>query len=143
MRTETAPTYTAAIFIAGDLATAKLVCREYCMRVGLCVTVEPTTYIYTGGEEAGVRVGLINYPRFPSEPEELRRKALDLANVLVARLCQHSFCVVFPDETIWRSLRTEGVADVRVSASPPQVERASSREEPEQPQPPIKSREAS
>jgi hypothetical protein len=36
-----------------------------------------------------------------------------------------------------------GIPDAGASPSPPQVERASSREEPEQTQPPIKSREAS
>lgn len=99
------PTYTATIYIAGDLATAKQVCRDFCYSVGLCVTVEATTYIYTGGEEAGVRVGLINYPRFPSEPAAIREKAFDLANLLREALCQHSWSVVTPEETFWDTLR--------------------------------------
>ena len=41
------------IYMAGDLAQAKQVCREYCFEVGMCVHVEPVDFIYTGGEETG------------------------------------------------------------------------------------------
>lgn len=95
------------IFIAGDLEQAKQACREYCFDVGLCVTVEPVSYIYTGGEEAGVRVGLINYPRFPAFHDEIREKARGLADMLMRRLCQHSYSIVGPNETEWYSRRPE------------------------------------
>jgi hypothetical protein len=95
------------IFIAGDLTVAKQVCREHCFSAGLCVTVEPVTYIYTGGEENGVRVGLINYPRFPSTHDELLNKARELAEKLMHRLCQQSFSVVGPHRTEWYSRRPE------------------------------------
>jgi hypothetical protein len=101
----TAPTIRFDICIAGDLATAKQVCREYCFSEGLCVTVEPVDYIYTGGEEAGVRVGLINYPRFPTEEAKLRFHAWKLAQILMERLCQHSYSLVGPDQTEWFSRR--------------------------------------
>jgi len=110
------PTYTATIFIAGDYATAARVCRDYCYAVGLCVTVEPTSYIYTGGEEAGVRVGLINYPRFPSEPAEVREKAFELANRLRSELCQHSWSVVTPDATYWDSRRAPETSEPTAAA---------------------------
>jgi hypothetical protein len=103
-----APTIRFDIFMAGDLSQAKQVCREYCFEVGLCVTLEPVDFIYTGGEEAGFRVGLINYPRFPTtETKELETKAMHLANVLMVKLCQHSYSVVGPDETLWFSRRPE------------------------------------
>lgn len=95
------------IFIAGDLDQAKHVCREYCFEVGLCVTVEPVDYIYTGGEEAGVRVGLINYPRFPSDAATIFGRAKDLADRLMVRLCQHSYSIVGPETTTWVSRRPE------------------------------------
>ncbi len=101
----TAPTIRFDIFIAGDLDQAKQVCREFCFSEGLCVTVEPTTYIYTGGQEEGVRVGLINYPRFPSSKEELGTVARDLASDLMFQLHQHSYSIVGPDETEWFSRR--------------------------------------
>lgn len=105
IRTETIPTYRVEIFMAGDIAEAKRTCRSYCFAVGLCVTIEPLDYIYTGGEEAGFRIGLINYPRFPAEPEEIWRKALELAELLRRDLGQHSFSVVDPVKTFWSSRR--------------------------------------
>jgi hypothetical protein len=93
------------IFMAGDIAQAKQVCREYCFEVGLCVTIEPVDYIYTGGEETGFRVGLINYPRFPSDEEALSANASGLAQRLMQKLCQHSYSIVGPRETEWFSRR--------------------------------------
>lgn len=104
MKTEISPTYWARIYIAGDVATIKQVCRELCMD-GLCVTVEPTTYIYTGGEEAGAIIGLINYPRFPSAPDEILSKAEALAMKIMERCCQHSFSIMTPETTTWHSRR--------------------------------------
>lgn len=93
------------IFIAGDIVQAKQVCREFCFEVGQCVTVEPLDFIYTGGEESGVRVGLINYPRFPSSNEKLWDTATTLADRLLARMCQHSYSIVGIDKTVRFSRR--------------------------------------
>lgn len=101
----TAPTVRVDIFIAGDLQQAKQVCREWCMGVGACVTVEPVDYIYTGGEESRVRIGFINYPRFPSDGRAITDRAKLLADLLMRRLCQHSYSIVGPDETLWVSRR--------------------------------------
>lgn len=98
------PTYTATIYIAGELQQAKNCCRRFCME-GLCVTVTPTTFVYTGGAEDGVAVGLINYPRFPKTNEEIWEKAISLGMVLMDDLCQHSFTVVSPDKTHWFTRR--------------------------------------
>lgn len=100
-----APTIRYDIFIAGDIAQAKKSCRSFCFGIGLCVTVEPVTYIYTGGEEEGVRVGLINYPRFPSDAKKLKERASELAHQLMHELHQHSYSIVGPDETVWFSRR--------------------------------------
>jgi hypothetical protein len=105
MKTE--PTIRFDIFMAGDLAQAKQVCRAYCFAVGLCVTVEPVDFIYTGGEEAGFRVGLINYPRFPTNEISLGNTARDLAGQLLISLCQHSYSIVGPKETEWFTSREQ------------------------------------
>jgi hypothetical protein len=107
MTNDNCPTIKTEIYIAGDLAQAKQVCREWCMEVGACVTVEPVDYIYTGGEESGVRVGFINYPRFPSDAGALFNKAGQLADRLMKRLCQHSYSVVGPEHTVWYSCRKD------------------------------------
>lgn len=95
------------IFIAGDTARAAEVCRQYCDTAGLCVTVTETVYVYTGGSEPGVIVGLINYPRFPSEPNAITDLAIDLGWQLHAALGQQSFTVQTPGITHWFSTRGE------------------------------------
>lgn len=99
-----APAYWAEIAIAGDYDDARRICRAHC-EAGLCVTVTRTTFIYTGGEQVGVLVRLINYPRFPSAPEDLFASALLLAEELRAGLYQDSFTVMTPDMSHWRSRR--------------------------------------
>jgi hypothetical protein len=101
------PTYWARIYLAGDLRVAKQICRKHCLEVGLCVTIEETTFIYTGGEEFGVVVGLINYPRFPDTEEGIFQKAETLALLLLEGLHQHSCLVMSPDETKWFTRRGE------------------------------------
>src|SRR6218665_450080 len=88
----TAPSHSVDIFIAGSRTAATEACREFCLR-GLCVSVTEADYVFTGGMESGVRVGLINYPRFPKRQEEIDHVAILLADFLIERLHQQS-CVV-------------------------------------------------
>lgn len=110
MINDSAPTIRIDIFIAGDYAQAKQVCREFCIAESACVTVEPVDYVYTGGEESGVRVGFINYPRFPTDATSLYQKACRLAELLMVRLCQHSYTIVEPEFSAWFSRRKGEVA---------------------------------
>lgn len=103
------PTHAVSIYIGGDLTEARRICREFCQR-GLCVTVEPLSFIYTNGEEVGVRVGLINYPRFPSTLDALDATARELAEALIVGLHQWTASIVGPHETVWLSRRPEGAA---------------------------------
>ena len=100
-----APSFPVSIFIAGDYDRARQIAREFCMNVGACVTVTATSYIYTGGEEAGVIVGFINYPRFPSDTAGILTKAEQLADDLMHGLCQHSYTIQTPETTRWYSRR--------------------------------------
>lgn len=106
-RHEACPAYPVSIFIAGDAKIAKMVCRDFCDKEGLCVTVTPTSYVYTGGEEEGLVVGLINYPRFPAAPGHIYATATALAEKLCEVLGQHSFTVQTPDAAFWTSYRAE------------------------------------
>lgn len=107
MKRVEATSYPVSIFVAGDYAAALTICRGYCDQIGLCVTVTPTTYVYTGGEEAGVVVGLINYPRFPSSSYEIFANAEALALRLIDELGQQSASIQAPDRTVWISFRNE------------------------------------
>jgi hypothetical protein len=76
------------------------ICQEYVDSIGLCVTLTPARFIYKLGSENGMAVGLINYPRFPCHPIAIRRRALELAELLMKAYNQLRVSVVFPDETI-------------------------------------------
>ena len=98
-------TFWVEILIAGNLQKSYDICQEYCDKVGLCVTVEPTRYIYTKGWEDGVRVRLINYPRFPADDNAIRTTAYTLAAILCTELEQQSYSVMTPETTMWISHR--------------------------------------
>ena len=101
------PSFYVLIHVAGDFDVAKQACREFCFQEGLCVTVTETAYIYTGGEEAGVTVRLMNYPRFPKKGKTIWEIAERLGEALRQRLCQHSFCLESPKETQWVTYRED------------------------------------
>lgn len=105
MKIITAPTYVIRLYLSGPIEVARQVLRAECLREGLCVTIEPTTFIYTGGEEAGYVVGLLNYPRFPSTPEGLRIRAMSIMVALLDETHQHSALMVTPDESEWITKR--------------------------------------
>lgn len=100
-------TFVVKIYMAGDINIIKQACRKYCMKVGFCVTVTATDYIYTGGEEYGVEIGLLNYPRFPKTKKEIIQKAIELATLCRDEAQQHSWLVVTPEKTIWNSTRKQ------------------------------------
>ena len=99
-------TYWAKIFIAGPIDVIKQTCRKFVL-TGLCVTVTPTTYIYTGGEEVGVIVELINYPRFPTDLREIIESAIRLGEQIMIDAHQVSYTVQTPYNTYYFSRREE------------------------------------
>jgi hypothetical protein len=107
------PSYPVSIFIAGEYDRALQHCRDFCDHYGLCVTVTRTHYAYTGGDEAGLIIGLINYPRFPAEADAIFARAEELALSLLDHLRfppQQSCTVQAPDKTVWFSRRPEDLA---------------------------------
>lgn len=94
-------TYQATIYIAGSEADALRHIRAKCYGTGMCVTVTPTRFVYTRGEEPGVAVGFIQYPRFPASEESIFEAALTLARELIPVLNQKSASVVATDRTEW------------------------------------------
>jgi hypothetical protein len=107
MKTASTETFWAKIYIAGPIEVAKQIVRADCMREGLCVTIEPTTFMYTGGEEVGYVVGLVNYPRFPSTPDKIVSRARDLMHKLLEGTYQHSAMLMTPETTEWISKKEE------------------------------------
>ncbi len=105
MQIKTSTTYQIELFLSGPVEVAKQILRRKCYEQGMCVTIEPTTFIYTGGEEAGYKIGLLNYPRFPKNPKELKQTANELLHLLIEETHQHSGLMVSPEETIWITRR--------------------------------------
>ncbi len=102
------------IHIAGKYHLAQKILQKYCNEVGFCVTLSTTQYIFKDGIEHGIRVGLINYPRFPSDPATLTAKAIEIAELLRVGMKQESFSVETPVETIWYSYRKGDVTNDRI-----------------------------
>jgi hypothetical protein len=75
------------------------ICEGFCDKKGLCVSITSTNFIYTKGNEPGVIIGLINYPRFPSTEEEIYNTALDLSSQLLIRLEQYRISFNFKGMT--------------------------------------------
>ena len=96
-------TYQAAIYIAGDLAEIKKLCREFCFNSDpcICVAVTPTEFIYSGVSETGAAVGFINYPRFSRPPEIIWEYATSLAMNLMLKTFQRSCTIVATDKTLF------------------------------------------
>lgn len=101
IETKIEPTFWARIYLSGPLPVAEHILREDFAENGFCVTVDPTKFVYTGGEETGYVLGLINYPRFPSTPERITQRARDLATQLLMRTYQRTALIVTPNETFW------------------------------------------
>lgn len=76
------------------------ICKKYVDTIGLCVTITPTKYIYTNGNEPGACIGLINYPRFPDTDENIEIKAIKLAELFLVTFRQFKVTVVMPDRTV-------------------------------------------
>ncbi len=79
---------------------AEKIAQKWVDRVGQCVTVTPTRYVYTNGAEDGAIIGFIHYPRFQSDRVKLKSQALELAHELMYGLDQCRVSVDFPDETL-------------------------------------------
>lgn len=86
--------------IIHDISEVNEILQTQCNVIGLCVTVTPTTFIYKDGNEPGVIVGLINYPRFPDTSENILRKAKEIAVLCADYLNQLRVSIVTPSDTI-------------------------------------------
>ena len=106
MEKKVCKTYFAVIYIAGEEHRIKDICAKYC-QVGLCVSIQKTDYIYTGGQQSGFSITLINYPRFACSNDEIYTKAEELAKILIVDAYQESCTILCNDKTVFLSNRVE------------------------------------
>lgn len=109
MKMDSVPTFTATIYVGRknndsgeieDYIVALEFLQEYCNINGFCFSFKHIDYIYKGGSEPGIEIGIINYPRFPAENFKLKAIALAVADTLRELLHQKRASVVMPNETI-------------------------------------------
>lgn len=79
---------------------AKQLCQAFCDGIGLCVSVMSCEFIYSGGREPGLRIGLINYTRFPDTPDSITSKAVSLAKRMAMALNQYRVTVETPERSL-------------------------------------------
>lgn len=78
----------------------KKICQDFADTEKICVTVTPTEFIYTKGNEPGAIVGGIIYPRFPEEIDSFKKRMVLLLTDLQVTCKQIRVSVVFTDETL-------------------------------------------
>ena len=86
-----------------DLSVIENICQEHCDDIGDCVTVTKTKYIYSDGNEPGAVIGWISYPRFPRTIDEVKKRAINLAEKLMEELHQKRVTITTPTESIMLS----------------------------------------
>ena len=84
------------------------ICRDYANKVGLGLTVSGTLFIYTGGGEPGVVVGLINYPRFPSTTNDIYTHAKAIAEICMEQFKQERISIVMKNKTVMIEREDDG-----------------------------------
>ena len=98
-------TYWVKIYISGDINASKQIIQKYALNNGICVTINPTIFVYTGGRENGVVVQLINYPRFPESDTVIWKKAEKIAKLLLDGTYQYSALIMDSEKTTWITKR--------------------------------------
>lgn len=96
------------IYIAGDYNLAKQVCNRYCFNNPFCINISKRDYVYWCGEESGVMVEIINYPRFPKTILQLYEHAIALGRKLADELCQRSYTIQTSSYTVWWTRKKDG-----------------------------------
>jgi hypothetical protein len=106
--TYTSDSYWVKIYVAGPVNEIEQVCREYVTK-GLCVNIKENKYIYKYGEETGVEIELINYPKYPEGPGFIWHDACELASKIMERICCGSYTVMDKEKVVtydrrWKNL---------------------------------------
>jgi len=87
------------------LEEAYEIAQNYCNKIGLCVSVTPTRFIYTQsvatphGFDDGCFVELIAYPRFPSSKYDIIKDALELTKIFIKEFNQMRISIIATDQT--------------------------------------------
>jgi len=73
--------------------------RKYIKRGDFAITVTSTRFFYQTGEEEGVIIGMINYPRFPLSKDAIKNIIIDLGYSLMKEFNQYRTTVIIGNDT--------------------------------------------
>lgn len=105
MIVKTCTSATVSIYCTGDKARLYAAVQETIDAIGLCVSIFPCDYLFTGGQESGYEIRLINYPRLPFDMDTMMAKAGHVAQAVFTVNPKGSLTIVAPHETIFWSNR--------------------------------------
>jgi len=78
---------------------AEKIIQEYINKIRLCVTLTKTKFVYVGGKEDGIIIGIINYPRFPRSNKELKNITFEFAKFVKREFAQKRLSIMFKNKT--------------------------------------------
>ena len=105
MITKQAPSYHISIYCTGEKVALYAAIQSVCDSIGLCVSIFPCDYLFTGGMESGYEIRLINYPRFPSTKEAIKAKAMQVVEAIFTVNPKGSLTMVDPWDSVYMSER--------------------------------------
>ena len=82
-----------------EISKVENICQKFCDEIGDCVSITKTKFIYKHGNENGVVIQWISYPRFPRTKKEIKNRAFNLAKLLKEKLNQYRISVETPNNT--------------------------------------------
>ena len=78
-----------------NIADVAKVLKEWCVKTESAVSITKTEFIYPHGEEPGLILGFINYPRFPLSKAEIKNRTLELGSLLMKKFNQYRVSCTF------------------------------------------------
>ena len=109
IKVKKADAHTVVIYIAGEYSLAKHELVKICSSMGACFGIQPMEYIYSGGQELGLAITLINYARFSKEKTALDEFSFEVAKSLMIAMGQGSCSVITPNNSFFLTRRKEDV----------------------------------
>lgn len=82
-----------------EMELVRKLCDDFVNNEKDCITITPTEFRYVKGNEPGVIIGWIRYPRFPRTEKEIRERAFKLANTLMIEMGQQRVTVTTPTKS--------------------------------------------
>lgn len=130
MKTKTITTFTATVTLGLEIGySEELYKKEYLTKtlqqyqkqriaeanIYLSASISECTIVLAGQVEKHVKLGFINYPKFPLDVEVFKKEIIKMGAHLLEKLEQNRTVIVFTDETVM--LEIDEAVDPRIKKS--------------------------